>query len=73
MTLACLLSGCGGSTFVEDAAPLPPSLLAPCAAPVALAERALDDREIEILWGRDRSALRECAARHDALAVAVVR
>jgi hypothetical protein len=30
---------------------------------VVLPDRALSDQDIEVLWGRDRSALRECAAR----------
>ena len=34
-----------------------------CPAPVQLPARALTDQEIEILWGRDRSALRDCAQR----------
>jgi hypothetical protein len=30
---------------------------------VVLPDRALSDRDIEVMWGRDRSALRECGAR----------
>jgi len=30
---------------------------------VVLPERALNDQEIEVFWGRDRSALRECGTR----------
>lgn len=37
----------------------------PCADPVELPDRALNDQEIEVLWGRDRSALRECGDRLD--------
>ena len=33
---------------------------APCDAPVALSERPLSDRDVEVLWGLDRSAWREC-------------
>ena len=68
---ACLLTACGGSTVVEAvdlAVPPSPSLLMPCREPVLLPERALSDREVEIFWGRDRSALRECASRHAGLA-----
>jgi len=54
--LACLLTGCGAS--ISDS-PAPP----PCASPVVLPERALNDQEIEVFWGRDRSALRECGTR----------
>jgi hypothetical protein len=62
------LSGCGASPFA-DAARLPPEgLLQPCAGPVDLPDRGLGDQEIEVLWGRDRTALRDCAARHDGLA-----
>ena len=67
LAFACLLTGCGASTSVEVLPP-PPSLIEPCALPVDLPDRALDDREIEIHWGRDRSALRACGGRHAALA-----
>jgi hypothetical protein len=30
---------------------------------VTLPDTALDDRQIELLWGRDRDALRTCGAR----------
>jgi len=53
---ACLLTACGGSSYGRPAT-------APCAAPVDLPDRALSDRDVEVLWGRDRSALRECGAR----------
>jgi hypothetical protein len=64
---ACLLAGCAGSTSSK---PLPPeaSLTAPCAAPVALPNRGLSDREVEVFWGRDRSALRACGGQLDGLA-----
>lgn len=48
--------------------PVPPSLLAPAAAPVALPDRALAQAEVEILWGRDRTALRQCGGQIDGLA-----
>lgn len=73
IAVASVLTGCAASTAVE--APvrpdLPPSLVTPCAAPVALPERALSDQEVEVAWGRDRSALRACASRHAGLVGAV--
>lgn len=63
---ACLLpalSGCGAgdAAKVDLPPPTPPaSLLVPCADPVALPARDLTGAEIEVLWGRDRSALRVC-------------
>ncbi len=67
-----LLASCGstsGSTL-----PPPPSLTSPCAAPVALPERAMTDQEIEVQWGRDRTALRSCGSQLDGLAKwAIVR
>jgi hypothetical protein len=70
MLAASLLSGCLGLNSGEPAI-LPPSLTKGCSRPVALPERGLTDTEIEILWGRDRGALRACGDRHGALAVAV--
>lgn len=65
---ACLLTACGGSTVVEDVSvPPPASLTARCANPVVLPDRALSDRDVEVLWGRDRSALRACGSRHAGL------
>lgn len=58
--LACLAAASCASSSARPAVP-------PCEAPVALPDRALDDREIEVLWGRDRDALRTCGARLDAL------
>jgi len=46
----------------------PPSLTSPCAAPARLPERDMTDQEVEVLWGRDRSALRACGSRLDGLA-----
>lgn len=37
-----------------------------CADPTELPDRAINDQEIEVLWGRDRSALRECGDRLEA-------
>ena len=61
LALVCLLTACGASTSARPA-------VAPCALPVVLPARALSDREIELLWGRDRTALRNCGGR---LAVAL--
>ena len=62
--LALALSGCGRG----DVAAPPPSLLVPCAEPVAIPARDLTGVDVEVLWGRDRSALRACASRQAALA-----
>lgn len=56
------LTACAASPSVK-APPPPPSLIAPCRAPVALPDRGLMQGEVETLWGRDRSALRECGAK----------
>lgn len=64
LTLAACLALASCASGSGKAAP------PPCAAPVGLPDAALDDQQIEILWGRDRTALRECAAR---LAVATGR
>ena len=66
---ASVLTGCADSTGAEPPvrSDLPPSLVTPCAAPVGLPERALSDQEVEVLWGRDRSALRACTSRHTGL------
>jgi hypothetical protein len=57
------LTACGASNSgnAVAAVPLPPpSLVQPCPPPVDLPESALSQREVERLWGRDRSALRRC-------------
>ncbi len=61
-----LLASCG-STSADRLDP-PPSLLVPCAAPVIIPERSLTDQDVEVMWGRDRSALRSCGSRLDGLA-----
>lgn len=53
---AYLLTACGASD------PVKPSV-APCVMPIDLPDRALSDRDVEVMWGRDRSSLRECGAR----------
>lgn len=55
MVAGFLLSGCVGSILDSDAVEV-----VPCDAPVEIPDRAINDREIEILWGRDRTALRSC-------------
>lgn len=51
--------------FLAACSPVPSGSPAPlpCVTPVTLPDRALSDRDVEIYWGRDRSALRECGAR----------
>lgn len=63
-TFACLLTGCGVSTYGNLP---PPSLTQPCAPPARLPERGLTDQEIEVQWGRDRTALRSCGSQLDGL------
>lgn len=69
LPVACLplaLSGCFGAD-VPLTEPPPPSLLVECPAPVAIPQRDLTATEVEVFWGRDRTALRTCADRHGAL------
>lgn len=74
--LACLLTACSGSTeFDRSAATLarvdlrgPDSALVKrCDDPVLLPGRALNQAEMEALWGRDRAALVVCRERHSGL------
>jgi hypothetical protein len=66
---ALVLTASCASRSVEPIPILPPpSLTAPCAPPVSLPEGAMTQAEVEKAWGRDRSALRTCAERHQALA-----
>lgn len=63
------LTGCADLTPGKVVAVAPPaSAVAACSAPVTLPERDLSAAEVEIYWGRDRSALRICASRHEVLA-----
>jgi hypothetical protein len=50
---------------------LPPGAAEPCAAPVALPDRKLTERETTTYWGRDRAALRTCETRRAALVQAI--
>ena len=69
---AFLLIACGGSDSGEAAHPPQASLLVVCASPVALPPVAMNDQQIEVAWGKDRDALRECGARHAALAASLI-
>ena len=57
---ALALAGCGGSTASVDSAD-------PCAAPVLIPERWLSDREVEVLWSRDRHELLDCGGKVETL------
>ena len=64
---ACLWIAACGSTNGDAPSPAPPSsLLVPCAQPVWI-PGALDDQQIELMWGEDRVALRRCGVQLDAL------
>lgn len=57
----CLLAGCSALSSAEPVrSRAPASLTAPVPGPVALPDRGLTMTEVEIYWGRDRSALRQC-------------
>ncbi|WP_128254446.1 hypothetical protein [Falsirhodobacter deserti] len=63
----CALTACAASPADRPAPP--PSLLVPCAAPQGLPDRSLTQAEVELAWGRDRTALRDCRDRLAALAL----
>jgi len=67
LAFLCLAS-CASTSVDVERLPPPPSALEPCAVPQALPQRALNDQEVELYWGRDRDALRSCGSRHAALA-----
>jgi len=75
MAAACLLgalSGCGSNEKAAPIAPvIPPSLLVPCSAPVAIPPGIMSERDVELGWGRDRAALRACGGQVLALASSV--
>ncbi len=47
------LAGCGGSMRYAEA-------VDPCAAPVRIPDGWLSERQVELLWSRDRRALLDC-------------
>ena len=59
------MRSCG--LIAVDVAPPPDTLVVPCAQPLGLPMRALTQGEAEVLWGRDRSGLRDCGERHGLL------
>ena len=60
LSAALALSGCGGSTpYVESADP--------CADPVQIPRGWLSDRQIEVLWARDRQELLNCGDKVETL------
>ena len=67
LTAAAFLGGCTAVAVApRDLAPLDLSLTRPCEAPAKIPDRALGEREVVALWGRDRISLRDCARRLDA-------
>lgn len=67
--LALVSSACvSGDGAVPPIQRTPPaSLLVRCADPVEIPARDLTGAEVEVLWGRDRSALRACGGQAEAL------
>jgi len=64
----CLLTACDGFSAARIEVPAPSSVLTtPCADLGRDPGRALTQAEVEILWGRDRTAARACSAKHAAL------
>lgn len=49
---------------------MPASLKAPCQSPVQIPDTDLTGTAIARLWAKDRTALGDCGARHQALAEA---
>lgn len=64
--LAAALTACAKDEPSSQAL-VPPSLLVGCQAPVDLPSRDLTGTEVEVLWGRDRSALRKCGGQISAI------
>ncbi len=61
-----LLTACGGSIAGDVVRP-PAAMDEPCAQPTGLPQRALTQSEVEIFWGGDRTALRNCGERYEVL------
>lgn len=57
MLMLSPVAGCFGLTNVNSQPP--------CSAPTVLPDRALNDQEAEIYWGRDRQHLVECYWRNE--------
>ena len=69
LTLVASLSlqtACAGSIAGDVVRPSP-EMAEPCTEPARLPVRALTQAEVEIYWGRDRTALRNCAEMHNAV------
>lgn len=65
LSVACVACSSSDRSLTGDE--IPPSLTQACDAPVNIPERDITAVEVEILWGRDRAALRDCGSRHDGL------
>lgn len=65
LTIAWVLAGCSGLIASVSTAPVIGA--DPCASPVKLPQRALNDREVELYWGRDRRELLDCRDKVEAL------
>lgn len=66
VAISLVLAACGEDRALAPPAP-PASLTQHCARPQALPERDMTQGEVEVLWGRDRTALRACGGRHAGL------
>lgn len=68
LALCCAVAACS-PRIAADISPPPDALLVACAEPQTWQRgQALSQAESEIFWGRDRTALRDCADRHALLA-----
>lgn len=61
------LTGCASDEPEAETIVPPPSLLVGCRQTQELPRRELTGAEVEVYWGRDRDALRDCRERHGAL------
>ena len=60
-----LMRSCG--SIAADVAPPPDTLVVLCQEPQGLPVRTLTQAEVEVWWGRDRAALRDCGEWHGLL------